>query len=209
MTGNSQVRHCAQCDRDVYNFTEMTTAQIERVIAAANRGRVCGRLYERADGTILTRDCPVGARARIRKVTRRISALLAAAMSFACTARAFPQQDGSTLGDVMIAQSGLRLSVVSKSGSAVPEAQITVTARPSRKVVTSGKTDARGQLSLPLDPGDYSMIVQKAGLISQTVLFSVRQHQMNPVSVTMPNANFVMGIVAAPVRRQKPVEGNP
>lgn len=78
MTGDEKRRHCGACDLDVHNFAAMTTREIEDLIAHAG-GRLCARLFRRADGMILTADCPVGVaalRARARRVaTRGVAAL--------------------------------------------------------------------------------------------------------------------------------------
>jgi hypothetical protein len=65
MVGDDQVRRCAVCDKDVFNLSGMTRDDAEAVITAAN-GTLCVRYFKRADGTILTADCPVGKR-RVRK----------------------------------------------------------------------------------------------------------------------------------------------
>ncbi|HVO57775.1 MAG TPA: carboxypeptidase-like regulatory domain-containing protein [Dongiaceae bacterium] len=55
MVGTERVRHCAQCDRDVHNFSAMTRREIDALLAA-RRGRLCGRYVQRADGSMVTRD---------------------------------------------------------------------------------------------------------------------------------------------------------
>jgi len=55
---------------NVYNFAEMTRDEV-RDLLARTEGRVCARLYRRADGTVLTRDCPTGLRALRRRGIRR------------------------------------------------------------------------------------------------------------------------------------------
>lgn len=81
MTGDAQVRHCGSCRLNVYNLSEMTRAQAEAVILE-HEGHLCVRLYTRADGTVLTRDCPVGLRAFWLKTARRLS--WAAALAVSC-----------------------------------------------------------------------------------------------------------------------------
>ncbi len=81
MTGDAQVRHCGSCRQNVYNLSEMTRAQAEAVILE-NEGHLCVRFYTRADGTVLTQDCPVGLRAFRLKVARKLS--WAAALALAC-----------------------------------------------------------------------------------------------------------------------------
>src|SRR5215210_6176183 len=57
MSGDERRRHCTLCDLSVYNFAEMTGEEI-RELLVRSEGRLCARLYRRADGTLLTRDCP-------------------------------------------------------------------------------------------------------------------------------------------------------
>ncbi|MBL8910158.1 MAG: hypothetical protein JNM17_05565 [Archangium sp.] len=65
MTGNDRQRHCASCKLNVFNTKELTEAELEALLTKTE-GRVCGRVYQRADGTVLTRDCPTGV-AKLRK----------------------------------------------------------------------------------------------------------------------------------------------
>lgn len=61
MAGDERVRHCAQCQLNVYNLSAMDRAEAEAFVAE-NSGEACVRLYRRHDGTVLTADCPVGLR---------------------------------------------------------------------------------------------------------------------------------------------------
>lgn len=61
MDGNDQVRFCRECSRNVYNLSEMSRDEAQRVINQ-REGRICVRFYQRRDGTVLTSDCPVGQR---------------------------------------------------------------------------------------------------------------------------------------------------
>lgn len=74
MRGDDKVRFCDQCQKNVFNVSAMTTAESEKLLRDT-RGELCVQLYRRADGTVLTQDCPVGLRARKR---RRLVALAAA-----------------------------------------------------------------------------------------------------------------------------------
>jgi hypothetical protein len=62
MAGDDRVRFCPQCRLHVYNLSAMSRQEAEDFLQQ-QEGRVCLRLYRRADGTVLTRDCPAGARA--------------------------------------------------------------------------------------------------------------------------------------------------
>lgn len=59
MHGNEQQRYCAQCRLQVFNLSGMSRADAEALVEANTDG-MCVRLYRRADGTVLTADCPVG-----------------------------------------------------------------------------------------------------------------------------------------------------
>jgi hypothetical protein len=59
----------------------MTRREAEILLMRAE-GRLCVRFYRRADGTILTNNCPVGLRAIKRRVSKVASATLSAVVSF-------------------------------------------------------------------------------------------------------------------------------
>ena len=81
MIGNERLRFCGQCNLNVYNLSDMTKREAEDLIRRAE-GRLCVRFYRRADGTILTNNCPVGLRAIERRLSRVASATLSAILSF-------------------------------------------------------------------------------------------------------------------------------
>lgn len=84
MTGDSPTRHCAQCDLDVHNLSAMTADEAEAFLRArAGAGRVCARFYRRTDGTILTRDCPVGLALWRRRAAGAVTRIAAAGLFLA------------------------------------------------------------------------------------------------------------------------------
>lgn len=74
MTGDDRVRFCSQCSLHVYNLSDMPRAEAEAFVNQAE-GRTCVRYFRREDGTILTRDCPVGLRAVRQRFVRGVAAL--------------------------------------------------------------------------------------------------------------------------------------
>src|SRR5215813_8158411 len=76
MTGDDRVRFCSLCQLKVFNFAELTRREAEALLRTTE-GRICGRLYRRSDGTLITRDCPIGVRAIRRKVARVAGAAFA------------------------------------------------------------------------------------------------------------------------------------
>ena len=66
MRGDDRVRFCGRCEKNVYNLSAMSRDEGEALVRE-KEGRLCVRLYQRADGTVITNDCPVGVRrARLR-----------------------------------------------------------------------------------------------------------------------------------------------
>ena len=67
MEGTDRARHCSRCRLTVYDISGMTRDEAAALIRA-REGRLCVRFFRRADGTVLTRDCPSGFRAARRRV---------------------------------------------------------------------------------------------------------------------------------------------
>ena len=63
MAGDDRVRFCGTCEKNVYNLSAMSEAEAEAFVEKTE-GNVCIRFHQRADGTMLTSDCPEGRRAR-------------------------------------------------------------------------------------------------------------------------------------------------
>jgi hypothetical protein len=67
MVGDERVRFCLQCDKNVFNLSAMSREDAERLLEERASGELCVRYYQRADGTIMTSDCPVGVKKKRRK----------------------------------------------------------------------------------------------------------------------------------------------
>jgi len=105
MDGDERARFCCQCSKHVFNLSAMTRAQIETLVRE-KEGKFCGRFHRRADGTMLTADCP----SRLRRIRARLAkiggALCALALSLmGCSGRQTGQNGGRTgqveMGDVI------------------------------------------------------------------------------------------------------------
>lgn len=84
MLGDDRVRFCTSCEKNVFNLSAMTREDAERLLAERMNGELCVRFYQRADGTVMTQDCPVG----LSKKRRKLAVLAAAgagAMALAVT----------------------------------------------------------------------------------------------------------------------------
>jgi Carboxypeptidase regulatory-like domain len=118
MTGDERVRHCRLCDLHVYNFSDMTRKEAQSLIEQSS-GRICARLFRRADGTVITRDCPVGLRAVRRRVAKTATAVFTAVLSF--SAMVFGQKPSQNDKHACVPQVQItrKLSGTQKSGSVV------------------------------------------------------------------------------------------
>ena len=81
MYGNERHRFCEQCQLNVYNLSDMSTAEAEQLIGQTE-GRLCVRYYKRRDGTIITQNCPVGLRAIKRRLSRIATAVASSLLGF-------------------------------------------------------------------------------------------------------------------------------
>jgi hypothetical protein len=71
MSGDDRVRHCTDCNLDVYNSIGLREDELFALVSE-REGRLCMRLYKRPDGSVLTRDCReariLGFRDRLRQL---------------------------------------------------------------------------------------------------------------------------------------------
>ena len=74
MLGDDRVRFCTSCEKNVFNLSAMPREDAERLLAERMNGELCVRFYQRADGTVMTQDCPVG----VTKKRRKLAVLAAA-----------------------------------------------------------------------------------------------------------------------------------
>jgi hypothetical protein len=166
MVGDDRVRHCAECNLDVYNFSAMASAEVERIVAE-RQGRLCARFYQRHDGTMLTQNCPVGFRAVVRRVSRIAGAALTAAMSAvpAMSGSILPKQNPFLL-QIQAAQTGLTLEVTNAIGAIIGKTSVTVLNEQTgakREMVS----DANGRLRVvDLPAGKYEIAVSFPGFVT-------------------------------------------
>ena len=90
MYGDNRKRFCGDCKLNVYNLSGMARDEAETLIMNAE-GRLCVRFYRRADGTVITKDCPVGW-AKVKRRTRVVAAAFASLLMALFTATLFSKQ---------------------------------------------------------------------------------------------------------------------
>ena len=104
MYGDDRKRFCGECKLNVYNLSGMTREEAEALIFNAE-GRLCVRIYRRADGTVITSDCPVGWE-KIKQRTRFYAAALASLLMALFTGVLFvsllsSKESGRTMGQLI------------------------------------------------------------------------------------------------------------
>ena len=171
MTGDARVRFCDHCRLNVYNVSELSRIEAETLIASAE-GRLCARLFRRADGTVLTKDCPVGLRALRRRVAARSAAIFAALMSL--SGIVFGQKEGKTscTPQTKITRTDatsnpdekvLAGTVVDPNGALIPGATIKLTTLEGKSKRQAAINNAGGFEFAALAAGEYSITVELTG----------------------------------------------
>jgi hypothetical protein len=81
MQGDEVKRFCGKCRRYVWDFSRLTSTEA-RALIVETEGRLCGRIFTRTDGTVLTKDCPSGvARKRVRSAAAAAALLSVSAIA--------------------------------------------------------------------------------------------------------------------------------
>lgn len=167
MIGDERVRACGGCDRPVFNLSAMRRADAEAVLAT--RGLTpCVRFYRRPDGTVMTTDCPTGARPAPRRLAVVATSLAAASTALGVSPAAMADPPPATAGTT-----GTILGTVTdgKTGEKLAGVTIVVTS-PALWQAQTAITDEDGTYQVQqLPPGDYvvtyyyaDISVERAGI---------------------------------------------
>src|SRR4051812_25938227 len=215
MAGDERVRHCAMCSLNVYNFAEMTRAEV-RELLVRTEGRICARLYRRADGTVLTRDCPVGLRAVRRRVSKMAGAALKAVFSLFSGAfsQTQSQEDKTCTQAVAVKtkktaqkdeQGTINGVVTDKSGGVIPGAKVTLINEQSGDKLKSISTKEGTFKFSNLVAGEYTLEIEAAGF-NKSILTNLKVNSDEVVEATLTlelkGASATMGVVAL----EEPIE---
>ncbi|MBX9687168.1 MAG: PepSY domain-containing protein [Candidatus Obscuribacterales bacterium] len=85
MKGSSRIRFCDQCQKNVFNISDMTESEAVNLIVS-REGKVCISMLKRADGTIVSDECPPilrPLRDGYKKLAAAFSALMALSLASA------------------------------------------------------------------------------------------------------------------------------
>ncbi|HJX84538.1 MAG TPA: carboxypeptidase-like regulatory domain-containing protein [Candidatus Angelobacter sp.] len=188
MIGDERTRHCAECNLKVYNLSAMTEREVQKLIARS-QGRLCARFYRRADGTILTQDCPRGLRAVAQRVSRTVAAVLSAVMSVGFAfAGTKPQQSSQPATQNEHSVGGVFILITDPQGAVVSGANVTLVKQEDKKNTKpkTGTTDSSGHLFLTAVPtGQYELEVKFRGFRTFRQTVPVREGKLESIRLSL------------------------
>jgi carboxypeptidase family protein len=189
MVGDERVRHCADCNLNVYNLSAMTERQVQELIEDSRGKRLCTRFYRRADGTVLTQDCPWSLRTLRRKITRLAAAVLTAVMGVTVAlAKNKPQPARCECSQTQQKDSGIKLIVVDQHGAVIPNAEIILEGKQIKQSI-AGVTSPAGEWSqAKLTAGQYKITVKAPGFSTFSSTVAVHDGALLGLKVKLPVA---------------------
>jgi len=213
MTGDDQKRHCSLCNLHVYNISEMTRRDAVALIAGSE-GRICARLFRRTDGTVITRDCPVGLRAVRRKLAKTTTAVFTAILSLATMVMGQKPKTGknSCLNQVKItrkvsdsaAAGTVALTILDVNGASVAGADVELTesgvksesvARDSRHFTSNDE----GLVTIAgLKPAAYALQIKSPGFTTfrfMPINVSARELVNVEITLTVAEGSVTVGVL--------------
>ncbi len=208
MAGDDRVRHCDLCNLHVYNIAELTRKEAKTLIANSE-GRVCAQLYRRSDGTVITKDCPVGLRAIRRHVAKVAGAVFATIMSLFGSIvgqKQSPKDKSSCTPQVTVTRStpqtesdaaSITGTVCDSNGAALSGVKIQLTRK--NELVTASESDEKGAFRIQdLKADTYELTFEFKGF-TRLKIVEIKVADQESVTVSamlMPKGvEVVVGIV--------------
>lgn len=197
MVGDERKRFCASCSLNVYNISKMTAPEVQALIANST-GRVCGRVYRRADGTVITRDCPTGLANYRKRISRFAGATLAAVLGLFSIGYG---QEGTETEDGVVLASQLKIkktldhsgksslagTVMDENEAVIPGMALVLVRKADLKIYRGG-TDENGEYSFTgLETGTYTLTVEgRSGFLTKKVKdIEIGPVERNDMDVTL------------------------
>ena len=202
MVGSEQVRYCPECQRSVYNFSAMTTSEVEAITAA--REGLCARFYQAADGSMQTESSPRGLHESIRRASLVAASAMSALLTFGPAMAVTPQPNqGPQLVQIKPAAAPPILQVVDPTGAVVSGAKVSLT-NESCGAVILGETDERGEYRRADLSGTYTVAVSALGF-RQLKMPGILLPTKDKLPITLEVALVVIGeVVEVPAMTTEP-----
>lgn len=211
MAGDERVRFCSHCQLNVYNFSAMTRIEAESFLLKAE-GRVCGRLYRRADGNVLTQDCPVGLRAIRQRVSRLAATAFSAVVGLFGGMGYAQQPQSKTKTDVQRSlrrfdQPVIQGTVYDWARAVIAGATVTATNQQTRKVFRTNTNEVGRFRFVDLPIGEYDIEIHSPGFVKLAIAkILVTEDDLITVETTLAvNEDGLMGVVVEPSPQLVPI----
>ena len=212
MAGDERTRFCDLCKLNVHNIAALTASEVEELVIET-QGRLCGKIYQRADGTILTKDCPVGLRTHRRRVAGFAGAVFAAVLG--AVGLTYAQKEEPTTVDAVKAGvvktadtdtgSGRLAGVVSDPmGAVIPAAKIEVYRAGKKLPVAEALSDSEGRFSFDrLPEGVYEIRLSgvsgfKKHIIQNVEIKADRETSTEAMLTPSDVTEILIGVIAEP-----------
>jgi hypothetical protein len=208
MRGNAQVRFCDLCSLNVYNISEMTETEVQSLILSSE-GRICGKIYKRTDGTVITRDCPVGLRAYYKRTARFAGTALTAILGLFSISfgQSNSKKDTETVpaSKVKIVRttnqnqdSVLSGTIFDPNGAVIPNVEV-ILSKGNKKDFRKVRSDDNGEYSFSsLEPGIYQLKANTSWFKKLEVIsLEIKSQEKSQLNITLELAStsVTMGIV--------------
>ncbi|HKE03943.1 MAG TPA: carboxypeptidase-like regulatory domain-containing protein, partial [Blastocatellia bacterium] len=174
MSGDEKKRFCSECDKFVYDFSQMTRRQVEAIVSI-HQGRMCARITRRPDGSVLTLETPPIHPIANRRASPVVNATLAAILGLSVSANAInadvsaaqlivrSDADSGTAripyggGDALVGG-----TVLDPRGVVIPNAVVKLISDAGAELKTKSSTE--GEFTFAQVPfGAYIMLVEAQG----------------------------------------------
>jgi len=174
MSGDEKKRFCSECNKFVYDFSQMTRRQVE-AIDSIHRGRMCARITRRPDGSLVTLEAPPVHPIVARRASPVANATLAAILGLGVPANALnvdasaaqlivrSDADGKSArtpfggGEAVVGG-----TVVDPQGAVIPNAVVKLISDAGAELET--KTSGEGEFRFAQVPyGAYILLVEADG----------------------------------------------
>ena len=174
MSGDEKKRFCSECDKFVYDFSQMTRRQVEAIVSI-HRGRMCARITRRPDGSLLTMETPPAHPVIARRASPVVNVTLAAILGLnapanalnvdVSAARLITRADADGKGAETPYGGGEALvggTVIDLKGAVIPSAVVKLISDAGAELET--KTSSEGEFTFARVPyGAYIMLIEAQG----------------------------------------------
>jgi carboxypeptidase family protein len=207
MSGDEKKRFCSECDKFVYDFSQMTRRQVEAIVSI-HQGRMCARITRRHDGSLLTLETPQVHPVVARRASPVVNATLAAIIGLNVPANALTVDVSAAQfivrsdadSDVARTQYGggealVGGTVFDPQGAVIPNAVVKLISDAGAEFKT--KTSVEGEFTFAKVPfGAYIMLVEAQGFythVNSNVIVDTPYDTRFEVTMRINRRTVIMG----------------